>query len=366
MRKLIAMILAISVLLSVTVAFGAGGWVCPVCGNVNYDSFCPKDGTAKPVGQASSFIQPGDYVFFGQYPQTRSGTDNTQIEWLVLECNNNQALLISRYALDCQKYGNSRSRSITWENSSIRNWLNSTFLAKAFSSNERACIQQTWVSCDSSQSGGSWSKGSGGSTTLDYVFLLSRSEADYYFGSDYDRRCAPTDYAISRGASTSSKEYTKDGMKSGFWWLRTQGNINYSAAIVHTDGKLHRANYYDASDNGVRPVIWVDISSIGRATTNSNSQRYNYSETTQSSNNKGNRNRDTFYPFTQPKEMRVKVGETDLFTEPTTFATSESLRMFMEGDTFTVIGTYIDINGLEWCVIQGGGYMDSGALEEVN
>ena len=30
-------------------------------------------------------VQPGNYITFGYYPQTADGTDNTPIEWLVLD-----------------------------------------------------------------------------------------------------------------------------------------------------------------------------------------------------------------------------------------------------------------------------------------
>ena len=48
--------------------------------------------------------QPGDYVTFGTYPQTASGTSSTPIEWLVLDVKGDQALLLSRYGLDAIPY----------------------------------------------------------------------------------------------------------------------------------------------------------------------------------------------------------------------------------------------------------------------
>ncbi len=55
----------------------------------------------------------GDYITFGRYPQTAKGNDNTPIEWLVLARDGQKALLISRYALDCQAY-NSKYDDMTW------------------------------------------------------------------------------------------------------------------------------------------------------------------------------------------------------------------------------------------------------------
>ena len=55
----------------------------------------------------------GDYITFGHYPQTASGDDNTPIEWLVLDVQDGKALLISRFALDCQPY-KIRYVDMTW------------------------------------------------------------------------------------------------------------------------------------------------------------------------------------------------------------------------------------------------------------
>ena len=45
----------------------------------------------------------GQYVKFGRYPQN-DGDTLEPIEWLVLENNGDSALLLSRYALDCQQF----------------------------------------------------------------------------------------------------------------------------------------------------------------------------------------------------------------------------------------------------------------------
>ena len=47
----------------------------------------------------------GSIVTFGRYPQTKDGTDETPIEWIVLEVDrvNHRALLLSKYGLDMQR-----------------------------------------------------------------------------------------------------------------------------------------------------------------------------------------------------------------------------------------------------------------------
>ena len=84
------------------------------------------------------------YVTFGHYPQTAEGNDSTAIEWVVLQKEGNKALLISRYGLDAQPY-NAEYTDATWETCTLRTWLNSTFLNKAFTAEEQKAILTTSV-----------------------------------------------------------------------------------------------------------------------------------------------------------------------------------------------------------------------------
>ena len=208
----------------------------------------------------------GNYVTFGEYPQTTAGEDMTPIEWLVLARNGNKALLISRYGLDAQPY-NTDYTSVTWETCTLRTWLNGTFYNKAFSSAEQAAILTTSVDNSQNQCFSLWGT-SGGNNTQDKVFLLSYAKANKYFGVEYWKntgatdnvksRVAPTPYAIAQGAYTSSSNMTADSNVAGWWWLRSPGSYRSSAAYVSPDGSLrdHNVDYGSAS---VRPALWVNV-----------------------------------------------------------------------------------------------------------
>ena len=206
----------------------------------------------------------GNYVTFGEYPQTTAGEDMTPIEWLVLARNGNKALLISRYGLDAQPY-NTDYTSVTWETCTLRTWLNSTFYNKAFSSAEQAAILTTNVDNSKNQCYSGWSTSSG-NNTQDKVFLLSYAEANKYFGVTYDNssntksRVAPTAYAIAQGAWTSYSNKTTDSTYAGWWWLRSPGTYQDYAAIVYFVGSLD-FNYVDSDSGSVRPALWVNLES---------------------------------------------------------------------------------------------------------
>lgn len=99
---------------------------------------------AVAVAKRDAKFAVGNYVTFGEYPQTTAGEDMTPIEWLVLARNGNKALLISRYGLDAQKY-NTINTGVTWEKCTLRTWLNNAFYNKAFNSAEQTAILITNV-----------------------------------------------------------------------------------------------------------------------------------------------------------------------------------------------------------------------------
>lgn len=199
----------------------------------------------------------GDIVYFGTYEQdndTSNGKEN--IEWRVLAKENSRVLVISDKALDRQPYNSSYTEEVTWENCSLRKWLNGTFLNKAFSTEEQAQIQNTTVSADNNPQ---YSTNPGNATT-DKVFLLSINEVEKYFNSDEARKCAPTAYAKAQGASTSDTCKTPSGAATCWWWLRSPGDDQSSAAYVYFGGNVFElGNYVFSGLNAVRPAMWISI-----------------------------------------------------------------------------------------------------------
>ena len=192
----------------------------------------------------------GSFVEFGSYPQSAKG-EIAPIEWLVLAKKGDKALVISKYALDCQKY-NTSSSCETWGTCSLRKWLNGTFINNAFSSDEQNMIQTTTVTADKNPSYSTFP----GNNTTDKVFLLSIHEVKKYFGSNEARKCAATDYAISNGADTD------DEFKTCWWWLRSPGEYSFYAAYVHCGGFVDSSGgIVNAGGFAVRPALWINLES---------------------------------------------------------------------------------------------------------
>ena len=252
-----------------TVAAGESEeWTCPSCSQTgNTRKFCRSCGKQKPEDSTPTPtlipVHVGDYITFGHYSQTASGTDNTPIEWLVLDVQGSKALLLSRYGLDAQPY-NTEWIDITWEKCTLRAWLNSTFLNKAFTAEEQADIMLTIVN-NSGKGFSNWYT-KGGKYTQDKIFLLSYAEANKYLGLTWSdsrnmkSRVSSTAYAIKQGASELGFDRTADGAAAGDWWLRSPGSSQDDAAYVDSDGSLG-SSIVNWDYHVVRPALWVNLDS---------------------------------------------------------------------------------------------------------
>ena len=273
-------------------------WTCPQCGNEATGNFCNNCGAKKPEEEATAVteapqeenhepvdesestpaLEPelsreelleqywkvGNIITFGRYEQDDNSTNGPEeIEWIILDYDkaNQKVFLLSKYGLDIVPY-NTKFTRITWEKSSLRAWLNSEFLNKAFNAEEQSAILSTTVNNGTAQGYSKWNI-DGGKSTQDQIFLLSYAEANHYLGLTYDKSsinayAAATEYAIEQGACVSADYQTDDGKGTTWWWLRSPGGKQGSAARVDFDGSLYSCNI-DKDYNAVRPALWLDI-----------------------------------------------------------------------------------------------------------
>ena len=164
-------------------------------------------------------------VQFGKYYQA-SGSEMTPIRWLVLDEDSSTLLLITKDCIDSLPYNETRA-NVSWENCTLRQWLNGEFLRTAFTAQEQEAISRN-------------------------VFLLTLDEARKYMPSDSERKCSPTSYAVSRGAYTNG-----EGLCA--WWTSSPGKTRQQAAYFSSYGTVgSRPHYVDETIIGVRPVVRVN------------------------------------------------------------------------------------------------------------
>ena len=212
-------------------------------GEYNYNQALRVLITKPRVFQIASEKQPqlaSSYKGFvtiasGRYPQA-SKNENAPIEWLVLKNDGSKALLISKYALDCQQYHTSRIFG-TWKTCTLRKWLNGTFISNAFSHEEQAMILSTTTES---------------ADTKDRVFLLSEDEAWEYFSSDSTRQCQGTAYCYAQGA-----DKVGENGNCG-WWLRSPQRSSY-ADFVADCGSNTVISVTTNDGIAVRPALWINL-----------------------------------------------------------------------------------------------------------
>lgn len=196
-------------------------------------------------------VNVGSTIKFGFYEQDNNTSNGKEeIEWKVLAVDGNKALVISQYALDCQKY-NSTYTDTTWEKCSLRTWLNGTFYNAAFGSYHQKMIASSTVTADKNPSYST----SPGNNTTDKVFLLSITEVYKYFSSESARQCQGTAYCYAQGANKASNG-------NCWWWLRSPGSDSDDAAFVLGGGSVLDLGYCVNLDYfAVRPALWINLGS---------------------------------------------------------------------------------------------------------
>ena len=223
-------------------------------------------------------ISVGDIVTFGHYEQDNDRYNGKEpIEWRVLDINEEgQLLLLSDKALDVRPY-NTKMIYITWEESTIRSWLNGyeasynrvgkdytaeNFIDAAFTAEEKAKILTSNVPAHKNPSYST----SPGNPTTDKIFLLSIVEAQTYFATDADRKADATRYAVKKGAFVVGSETGKgshDGTCSDVhcfscWWLRSPAPYYEDVEYVDSDGDTYYAGVSYAR-YVVRPALWMNF-----------------------------------------------------------------------------------------------------------
>ena len=265
----------------------AGGIKYYSTGNEQEISTAKKDLVENPKIVKDTSVEGGkkvtwDCIWFGSYPQTKivssskendlystletaNGWDKNNdiiigkekyhrakksyfkyepIKWRVIKCENGEALLLSDIVLDKQKY-NKRLKKVTWEKSTLRKWLNKKFMNRAFSSSEQEAIRTTKVINEDNY----YYKTDGGNDTLDKIYLLSLSETDeekeYGFTDSYGMTIKYSNYA--------------DLCDYQYWWLRTPGEKNISAAAVDMFGEAYVGGGESDMELGIRPVLHLNL-----------------------------------------------------------------------------------------------------------
>lgn len=243
------------------------------------------------VSLTSAFAdaKQGNILTFGTYEQDNNLNNGKEpIEWIVLRNENNKLLVVSKYVIDLQQYHSSDDEPITWEQSEVREWLNSEFIDNAFTEEEKGYIVLSHISTPNTNGVADgrydqlWET-YGGNDTEDYIFLLTEEEIEKDLLSN--KVTQATEYVVSCAKLIQEEHdkrwpsqfayYYKTSLPTETndmtWWTRSSGTPmkweeDYS---VKTTGYTNNvilfrySHYHDGIKcdcyEGIRPAMWIEI-----------------------------------------------------------------------------------------------------------
>lgn len=207
-------------------------------------------------------------IYFGNYWQNDTNEDGTAdkedekepIKWRVLSVRDKGALLIADKNLDVQPYHNAKE-DVTWETSSLRQWMNHEFMNNAFTTSEAACIETSTVEAEDNEQFFS----GGGEDTEDKLYLLSNGQANRlaYGFTELDSTRSALNTAFTAAGGIVGSEKMSDAGTSDLWWLRFPGKSGkYSANVGYNGVVCSEGSPVVNEDTAVRPVLFINLEGI--------------------------------------------------------------------------------------------------------
>ncbi len=172
-------------------------------------------------------VEEGRTITFGKYEYDDHDINSFDdlgpkpIEWIVLEVEEDRAMLFSKHVLDKRRYD---SRSKIWSESELREWLNGEFLETAFTTEELEYILTVTVPASETK----------GESTEDKIYLITDEKLEKHFTAE-ERESESLSYFIFGDARFSNSGHVKCVEGGGY------ESIN------------------PFSTSGIRPVIWISL-----------------------------------------------------------------------------------------------------------
>ena len=192
----------------------------------------------------------GDIITFGHYEQDNNLRNGPEpIEWKILGYGSNSELeirnddpvmlLLSTKVLDAMAFNTGGTNS--WEDSSLRRWLQNSFYYDAFSNSERRAIETVSHKV----------KAQDPYPDNDTVFILSLGEIQKYLPYQSDRQFEASSYAISRKVFLGN-----NGLAC--WWTRSylSKGIAYN---IWSNGETEHGDNVTANDGGILPAVYLNM-----------------------------------------------------------------------------------------------------------
>lgn len=183
-------------------------------------------------------------IHFGEFYKDET-YEKEKIEWLVLSEDEEKLFVVSKKPLLSRRFDKNGRK---WNDSEIRQWLNTDFINEAFSHYEQPSIIKTDVTTTFVTEEPCAGYECADIHTQDKIFLLSAEEVERYFPEKVSR--------IQEKSDLASYTLEEDRKHTNAWWLRNTGGFSGAALLVLEDGNFCG----DASTQnieGIRPAMYI-------------------------------------------------------------------------------------------------------------
>lgn len=227
-------------------------WDCLWFGSYPQKEITEDDGTIYiDLKNTEDWDQKNDVTLDGIKYHKRNGSyfQYKPIKWRVLKKQEGEVFLMADTVLTKKPY-NEKRKSVTWEKSTLRTWLNKNFMNLAFSEEEQAAINQTEMGNKDNIKLGTKDR----NKTFDRIFLLSQSQV---YGTTTAEEYGFVKDSTCKDEARKGKNITGEKIS---WWLRSPGKAGDYAACVSYDGWIHHDGCNVSCQNdGVRPVFHLNL-----------------------------------------------------------------------------------------------------------
>jgi hypothetical protein len=170
-------------------------------------------------------------------------------QWIVLDVQADKMLLIAKDVVKVNIAFSKDKMSSDWSASSLRNWLNTSYLS-TFNSLDKAQIVETTIG------------NSGFANTTDKIYILSLAEVQKYLGKNGRLQTNNSEMWIDDQYNSNRIAYHH--REPAYWWLRTSGYCEQFVSYISPEGKIRPYGFFATHDgrlSGVRPALWVNLNS---------------------------------------------------------------------------------------------------------
>ena len=239
----------------------------------------------------NAYYKDANLMYFGTYEQDNNTKNGPEpIQWEILDTNENGTLLLSCNVLEMCSFTDNPimdNRSVTWENSDLRKWLNNDFYNEAFSAIEKQQINTVTLSNPTKPNRDK--PCIEGVDTQDKVFCLSMDEIEKYFhcSATRDTGCAYYPDSIAGISEYLVRKDNEDGVsqldthvfsiddlknndwgfdesvlgfRSGEWYTRSVTDDCEDQSIVRVSALGLTGWGFPGvrnPENGIRPAIYI-------------------------------------------------------------------------------------------------------------